>query len=147
MKTSPYIPWLAAAALLLAAGCASTYSRPRVNYPVTYQIQVGNSQVSAEGDRQNLNVVANQQVEVVPGDRLHFVVDSPVVVRLEIYDAATDGSRRLVSETEGTAFGSSFTPRHGTAVFAFSTARPNSSGLLQFTISDEPIRGARESGG
>lgn len=129
---------LAAVALLWGAGCASNPSRPMVSYPVTYQIQVGNSQVSAAGDAQNLNVVANQQVEVMAGRPLYVNVDSPVVVDFKIYEVRGD-TVRLLTKMEGTQFGTSFTSNTSVARFEFAAARPNSSGMLQFTISDEPI--------
>ncbi len=138
MKTSSSFAALAAVALLWGAGCASNPSRPRVSYPITYQIQVGNSQVSASGDAQNLNVTANQQVEVAPGRPLYVKVDSPVVVNFQIFE--TNGSSaRLVTKMEGTTFNTSFTPSTTQARFEFSAARANSSGMLQFTISDTPI--------
>ncbi|MCF3648950.1 hypothetical protein [Synoicihabitans lomoniglobus] len=142
MKPSRIFTAIAAVALLWGAGCASSSSRPRVSYPVTYQIQVGNSQVSASGDAQNLNVIANQNAEVVPGRRLYVYIDSPVVVDFKIVEIA--GSRnRLVTKMEGTRFETSFTPRSDQARFEFSAARPNSSGLLQFTISDQPVPAPR----
>ncbi len=146
MKNTPKLILVGAiaAALLFVSGCSSPSNLRHVNYPVTYQVQVGNSQVNAAGDNQNLNIVANQHVEVIPGRTLFFNVDSPVIVHLEIYER--DGSsRRMIGQMEGTMISSSFTPRSETAVFEFAAAHANSSGTLQFTLSDEPLSTSRVS--
>ncbi len=129
------------AGLLLATGCATSSHVPRVNYPVTYQIDVGNTNLSAEGDRQDLNVVATQRLEVTPGDRIHFAVDSPVIVDVSIYEADDRGSRQILWHHEGTVLASTILPRTRALLVEFSAARSNSSGRLSFTVSDRPIGG------
>jgi hypothetical protein len=131
------LPLILAACL---AGCATSPPMPSVTYPVTYQINLANSQVAASGyGPQNLNVAATQQVTVEPGQTLYYQVNSPVAVTLSIYADDGAGNRTALGQLQGTSFTSSVLPSTAHLDFAFSVAQPNSSGTLQFTLSDRPI--------
>ena len=135
---------LTAAALLLAlvAGCATTPPRPRVVYPVTYNVQVGNTQVNAPSGGQNLNVNATQEVTVVPGVPLYYRVESPVAVTVTVAQRtapAPAGVRTELGSLQGTSFTTSITPAGDLLEFTFAVVQPNSSGTLQFTLSDQPL--------
>ena len=138
MKTKLLLSLFASAGLFLA-GCATTASVPRVNYPVSYNVQVGNTQVATAAGGQNLNVAATQQVEVDPGEPLYYRVDSPVDVTVSVFEVASSGSRSLLGQMRGTSFTTSIMPSTSMVEFSFAASQPNSSGLVQFTLSDEPI--------
>jgi hypothetical protein len=122
------------------SGCATPAPTvPKVAYPVTYQINVGNTEVSAPAGPQNLNVNATQQVTVQPGATLYYQVISPVAVTMYIYADGDGGSHALLGQMQGTSFTSSILPSTSSLEFAFAVAQANSSGTLQFTISDQPI--------
>ena len=131
--------------LALTACVAPTPPRPVVAYPVSYQVQVGNTQVSANDGPQNLNVSATQDVSVDPGKTLYYQVVSPIDVTLSLYElpvsnavnAATAGSR--IAQMQGTTFTSSITPSTSVVRFTFTASQANSSGNLRFTLSDRPI--------
>ncbi len=123
---------------LAAAGCTST-SLPRVTYPVTYQIQLSNTQVRSDYGPQNLNVNATQDVSVSPEQPLYYQVSSPVEVVAYVYELDAPGQRTLLGQNQGTLFNSYVVPPTSTLEFVFSVAQANSSGVLQFTISDQPI--------
>lgn len=137
MKAQLLISFVAAVALL--AGCATTANVPRVNYPVTYNVQVGNTQVATNVGGQNLNVAATQQVEVEPGEPLYYRVNSPVDVTVSVYEVASTGDRSLLGQMRGTSFTTSVMPSTRAVEFSFAAAQANSAGTLQFTLSDEPI--------
>ena len=122
------------------AGCVS--SPPSISYPVTYQIQVGNTQVSSVNGPQNAIVNASQVAAVVPGAPLYYQVVSPVIVTVTAYERTypnDPASRRQVGQMQGTTFTSSIVPTVVTMEFTFAVAQANSSGVLQFTLSDRPI--------
>ena len=123
----------------LLAGCATTADVPRVAYPVSYNVQVGNTQVATDVGGQNLNVAATQQVEVEPGEPLYYRVSSPVDVTVSVYEVTSSGDRSLLGQMRGTSFTTSVMPSTGTVEFSFAASQPNSSGTLQFTLSDDPI--------
>ncbi len=123
---------------LVMAGC-TTASLPRVTYPVTYQIHLGNTQVRSSYGPQNLNVNATQDVTVSPDEPLYYQVSSPVEVVVYVYEGETPGERTLLGQNEGTSFTSSVLPRSDSLQFVFSVAQANSSGVVQFTLSDEPL--------
>ena len=127
-----------AASALLAAGCV-TSNLPRVTYPVTYQIQLGNTQVRSDYGPQNLNVNATQDVTAEAGEPLYYEINSPVPVNVYVYDLGSGDGRTLVGSNQGTLFTASVTPSGGTLRFVFSVAQANTSGVVQFTISDQPI--------
>jgi hypothetical protein len=131
-----------AAALLALTGCvAPTPPRPVVAYPVSYQVQVGNTQVSANDGPQNLNVSATQDVSVEPGKTLYYQVVSPIDVTLSLSELplsnSTTSSR--IAQMQGTTFTSSITPTTSAIRFTFAATTANSSGTLRFTLSDRPI--------
>jgi hypothetical protein len=120
---------------LLLGGCAST------EYPVTYQIPIGYSQVSSAYGIQNLNVSHTHDVDVKPGVPFFYQVISPVSLTLYVFDK-TDPDRPggiLLSTMQGTTLTSSVTPRYDTLEFVFSASQPYTAGTAQFTISDGPI--------
>jgi hypothetical protein len=129
------------AVVLLAAGCSTPERRPVVVYPVTYDIPVGNTQVSASAGAQNLNVSATQQVTARVGEPLYYQIVSPVPVTVSIYERRADmpEPRMLVRELQGTNFTSSLTPSERLLEFVFSVKDSNSNGTLKFTISDRPL--------
>ena len=134
MKTILTLGALALA--FIVSGCATT---PRVNYPITYQINVGNSQVLSGYGPQNLNVNATQVVAVEPGKTFYYQVVSPLDVTVYVYEHPEANERRLVSQMQGTAFTSSVVPNMDSLEFLFSVTKANTSGTIQFTISDRPI--------
>ncbi len=123
---------------LAGAGCTTT-SLPRVTYPVTYQIQLSNTQVRSDYGPQNLNINATQDVTVSPNEPLYYQVSSPVEVVVYVYELDAVNQRTLLGQNEGTLFNSYVVPPTSTLEFVFSVAQANSSGVLQFTISDQPI--------
>lgn len=128
--------------VLVFAGCASTPPPPSIVYPVTYQIQVGNTQVTSVNGPQNTNIAASQIAAVVPGAPLYYQVVSPVIVVVTAYERAypnDPASRRQIGQMQGTTFTSSIVPTTATMEFTFAVAQTNSSGVLQFTLSDHPI--------
>ena len=132
------------AALIVAgffAGCATPPPpRPVVVYPVTYDVPVGNTQVTSSAGDQNLNVSATQQVTAEAGEALYYQIVSPVAVTVSIYERRSpDSGRGLVKEFQGAAFTSSITPVAKSLEFVFSVQESNSSGTLKFTLSDRPI--------
>lgn len=129
------------ALLALTACVAPTPPRPVVAYPVSYQVQVGNTQVSASDGPQNLNVSATQDVSVEPGKTLYYQVASPIDVTLSLYElpASTATSTARVAQMQGTTFTSSITPTTSLVRFTFGVSQANSSGTLRFTLSDRPI--------
>jgi hypothetical protein len=138
MKTSLTLALGLGGLALLAGGCA-TATLPRVTYPVTYQIQLGNTQVRSDYGPQNLNVNATQDVTAEAGEPLYYQVSSPVLVNVYAYDLDTGGTRVLLGSNQGTVFSSSVTPTSDSLRFVFSVAQANTSGVVQFTISDQPI--------
>ena len=126
---------------LICAGC-TTMSLPKVTYPVTYQIQLGNTQVRSDYGPQNLNVKATQDVTVSPDQPLYYQVGSPVEAVVYVYELGPQNERTLLGQNQGTSFSAYVLPRTETLEFAFSVAQANSSGVLQFTISDQPIAAA-----
>lgn len=142
MKT-PLLFAFTAPALVWLAGCATTADVPRVSYPVSYSIQVGNAQVATSAGGQNLTVAPTQQVEVVPHEPLYYRVDAPVDVTVSVFELTRNGERSLLGQMRGTRFTTSVMPRTSQIEFAFNASQPNSSGMVQFTLSDEPIPAAR----
>lgn len=125
---------------LFASGCSTTPPRPVVHYPVTYDVPVGNTQVSSSAGPQNLNVSSTQQVTAEVGDPLYYQIVSPVAVTVSVYERRSTGSgRMLLREMQGTSFTSSITPSVSALEFVFSVQESNSSGTLKFTLSDRPI--------
>ncbi|HSI09911.1 MAG TPA: hypothetical protein VK985_15090 [Rariglobus sp.] len=142
MKTRSTLVTCAALLVVgLFAGCATPAPpRPMVKYPVTYDVPVGNTQVSASAGPQNLNVSSTQQVTAKVGEPLYYQIVSPVAVTVSIYERRSpESGRLLVRELQGTAFTSSVTPAVSALEFVFSVQQANSSGTLKFTLSDRPL--------
>jgi hypothetical protein len=130
--------------ILLAAflgGCAETNPPlPQIHYPVTYQVPVGNRQAQSNYGPQNLSVNATQDVTVQPGVPLYFQVVSPIPVNTYVYDrSGPSGNGSLITQLSGTTFTSSVTPESTTLEFSFQPLQANTSGTLQFTLSDQPL--------
>lgn len=138
MKSSTLAAYLALAGLVLA-GCATTPPRPRIVYPITYNIQVGNTQVTSGYGGQNLNIHATQQVAVAPGVPLYYQLASPIPVAVTVSEITTSGVRAPLGDMRGTSFTTSIVPSTGALEFAFTPLQPNTNGTLQFTLSDRPI--------
>lgn len=127
------------AAVLFMAGCASEPSAPRIKYPVTYQVQVGNTRVTSDYGPQNLTTQATQQVAVEPGRPMYYQVISPFDVAVTVSEASSPGMKKQVSQMQGTTFTAMITPQTPMVEFAFAPTHTNSGGTLQFTLSDQPI--------
>jgi hypothetical protein len=139
MKTNSSFSALGIALALVLGGCATAPMVPHVAYPATYSIQVGNTQVLSVYGPQNSNVTAAQQVTVAPGVPIYYQVVSPVAVTVYVYQDEVNGTRTLIGQMQGMTFSSSITPPVSSLEFAFAVANANSSGLLQFTINDQPM--------
>lgn len=126
-------------ALLLIAGCASEPDAPRIQYPVTYHVQVGNTRVTSDYGPQNLTTQAMQQVAVEAGRPMYYQVVSPFDVTVQIYEAASSNVKKQVSQMQGTTFTAMITPQTPTLEFTFTPSHTNSGGDVQFTLSDQPI--------
>lgn len=127
------------AAVLFMAGCASQPSAPRIKYPVTYQVQVGNTRVTSDYGPQNLTTQATQQVSVEPGRPMYYQVVSPFDVAVTVSESSSPGMKKQVSQMQGTTFTAMITPQTPTVEFSFAPTHTNSGGTLQFTLSDQPI--------
>lgn len=127
--------------LALTACVAPTPPRPVVSYPVSYQVQIGNTQVRANDGPQNLNVSATQDVSVEPGKTLYYQVVSPINVTLSLAELPVPSTTITapIAQMQGTTFTSSITPTTSALRFTFVASQANSSGTLRFTLSDEPI--------
>jgi hypothetical protein len=144
MKTPPGLissAAVVAVAVGLLVGCtAPAERRPVVAYPVTYDVPVGNTRVSASTGPQNLNVSSTQQVTADVGDPLYYQVVSPVPVMVSIYERRSPSEARvLVREFQGSSFTDSLVPAARNLEFEFAAREPNSSGTLKFTLSDRPL--------
>lgn len=131
------LPMTALAAL--SACVAPTPPRPVVAYPVSYQVPIGNAQVTANDGPQNLNVSASQDVSVEPGKTLYYQVVSPVDVTVNVSRVSNSDTTTRLAQMQGTTFTSSIVPDTSALRFTFTAAQANSSGTLKFTLSDRPI--------
>jgi len=136
---NPKITLWSLVAVLCMAGCASTPPVPRIKYPVTYQVQVGNTRVNSDYGPQNLTTSANQQVAVDAGHPIYYQVVSPFDVTVQVSESASPGVKKQVSQMQGTTFTAMITPPPPMLEFSFSPSRTNTGGTLQFTLSDQPI--------
>ncbi len=127
------------AALLFMAGCASEPAAPRIKYPITYQVQVGNTRVSSDYGPQNLTTQATQQVAVEAGRPMYYQVISPFDVAVTVTESASPGMKTQVSQMQGTIFTAMITPQTPMVEFSFAPAHTNTGGTMQFTLSDQPI--------
>jgi hypothetical protein len=82
-------------------------------------------------------------VEVQPGVPLFYRINSPVNVTVYMYEkiGAAPGGNLLgqMQIAAGSPTTSQITPRTTALEFVFSATQTNSSGTLQFTLSDQPI--------
>jgi hypothetical protein len=147
MKTSRLpralcVAFSASLLLALSACVAPTPPRPVVAYPVSYNVQIGNTQVTSTAGPQSLVASATQDVAVEPGKTLYYQVVSPVDVTLSLYELPRSSSSYTpprAAQLQGTTFTSSITPSTSRVRFTFAASQANSSGTLQFTLSDRPI--------
>jgi hypothetical protein len=120
-------------------GCG-TPSAPHAAYPVTYNIQVDNTPAHADTGAPNLsNTSPTQDVTVVSGQLLHYQVVSPVDVTVYFYGMEGEGQRVFLGQMQGRSFAASVTPNTSTLEFVFVATQPNSSAMLKFTLSDQPV--------
>ena len=138
MKSLFALSVVALAALVLG-GCASTPPVPRIAYPVTYNVQIGSSQLVSGAGPQSMTVSATQNVAVEPGKTLYYQVVSPIDVNVFVYEQTASDTRKLVSQMQGRAFNATITPATRNLQFVFQSAQPNTGGNLQFTLSDRAI--------
>ena len=130
---------ISAAVALVFAGCASEPEVAHVHYPVTYQVQVGNTKAVSDYGPQNLKTEATQRVTVEPGLPLYYHVESPFEVLVTVAESPTPDMKHEVSNMSGSSFTTSITPQTPTIEVTFSAAHPNTGGILKFTLSDKPI--------
>jgi len=127
---------LAALGLLVLAGCDST----PINYPITYQVPIGNSQVSNAYGPQNLNVSGVQDVPAQPGVPLYYQASAPVTLTFYAFDKTGPGpGGPTLNQSQGQFFNGSVTPTSSTVEFVFSVAQMNTGGTVQFTVSNRQI--------
>jgi hypothetical protein len=119
-------------------GCG-TPSAPHAAYPVSYSIQVDNTQAYSDTTPQNSNMSATQDVAVANGQRLYYQVVSPVDVTVYFYRVEGQGERVFLGQMQGRTFTSSVTPNTNTLEFVFVATQPNSRATLKFTLSDQPV--------
>jgi hypothetical protein len=121
--------------IFFISSCTSTPSTPHSAYPVTYNIQVDNTEVGP----QSPGVNATQDVTVASGQALYYQVISPVDVTVYFYGVEAPGQRTFLGQMQGREFTSSITPDTNTLEFVFVATQPNSRGRLKFTLSDQSI--------
>ena len=127
------------AAILLMAGCSSTPPLTRIKYPVTYQVQVGNTRVASDYGPQNLTTSANQQVSVGAGRPIYYQVVSPFDITVQVSESDSPHTKKQVGQMQGTSFTAMATPQTPVLEFSFVPTHTNTGGTLQFTLSDQPI--------
>jgi hypothetical protein len=128
----------------LFGGCSSSQPPlPTIHYPVTYQVPIGNTSAQSSAGPQSMNVSATQDVEVQAGLPLYYQVNSPVNVTVYIYEkvGAAPGGNLLgqMQIMAGAPTTNQIIPRSTALEFTFTASQTNSSGTLQFTLSDQPI--------
>ncbi|PTY08504.1 hypothetical protein DB347_02675 [Opitutaceae bacterium EW11] len=128
-------------AAVLLGGCASDVPpTPRIQYPVTYQVPIGNTSVRSDYGPQNLSTQATQQVTVETGRPIYYQVVSPVDVSVSVNElSGPKAARHLVSQMQGTSFTAMVTPTTPALEFTFSPVQANTGGTVRFTLSDRPI--------
>jgi hypothetical protein len=117
-------------------GCTTTTT----SLPMSYQIPIGNSQVSNAFGVQNLSVNATQDVTVPPNSTLYYQVISPVNLTFYVFDKTGNiPGGTLLGKLQGTTFTSQAISRTGTLEFVFSADQMNTGGTVQFNVSDRPL--------
>jgi hypothetical protein len=143
MKASFLLLPLAALAALFGGCSGSQPPLPTIHYPVTYQVPIGNTSGQSSAGAQSMNVSATQDVEVQAGLPLYYQINSPVNVTVYIYEkvGAAPGGNLLgqMQIMAGAPTTNQIIPRSTALEFTFTASQPNSSGTLQFTLSDQPI--------
>lgn len=129
---------LGALALVFFIGGCSTPPPPHAAYPVTYRIQVDNTEAHSDTGPQNPAMSPTQAVAVVSGQPLYYQVVSPVDVTVYFYGMEGEGARVFLGQMQGRTFAASVTPNTNTLEFVFVATQPNSSATLKFTLSDQP---------
>ncbi len=122
----------------LGAGCQTTASAPQVDYPASYDIQVGTTAATTDEAGPKSGRTATQQVQVVPHELLYYRVDSPVDVIVSVYENR-NGDHVLLGQMRGTSFTTSVMPSTGNVEFSFAPSTVNRTGTVRFTLSDSPI--------
>jgi hypothetical protein len=132
--------FLSSLAVLALAGCDTV---PTVQYPITYQVPIGNSTVTSAYGPQNLNVSGQQTVPAIPGQPLYFQIVSPVDLTLYAFDQTGPGpGGPVLNHSVGSYFNSPVIPTGSNVEFVFSAAQQGTGGTVQFTVSDHPIASA-----
>lgn len=127
----------AAALLVLLAACSSP---TMTSLPMSYQIPIGNSQVSNAYGVQNLAVNATQDVTVAPGSTLFYQVVSPVNLTFYVFDKTGNiPGGTLLGKLQGTTFTSQATSQTGTLEFVFSADQMGTGGTVQFNVSNRAL--------
>ena len=122
----------------LVAGCQTTASAPKLDYPASYDIQVGTTGAAAAEPGSKNGRAATQQVQVVPHELLYYRVDSPVDVIVSVYEDR-NGDHVLLGQMRGTSFTTSVMPSTGKVEFSFAPSAVSRTGTVRFTLSDSPI--------
>jgi len=125
--------------LAFFAGCASEPTAVRVQYPVTYNVQVGQTKAVSDYGPQTLSNQAVQQLTVEVGRPLYYSVSADFEVLVTVSEVPSPDERRQVSQMQGKEFTTQITPETSTLVVTFTAAKPNSGGNVKFTLSDQPI--------
>jgi hypothetical protein len=141
MKTETLARVGAAIAALFAGGCSSAPPTNQSPYPVTYNIQVDNTQSPSDYNAQATSASATRDVAVASGQTLYYKVESPVDVTVYFYGVESPGEsgRIFLAQMQGRTFVSSIMPNKGTLEFVFIATQPNSHGTVKFTLSDHPL--------
>ena len=136
MKLTLLSASLAVAAFL--SGCASPAPVAGVEYPATYSIRL--AERSDGGGSAAPSTRLTQEVRVVPRELLYYRLSSPVDVTVSVYEFDAQGQRTLLGQMRGTSFTTSVMPTNSRVEFDVRlSAQPATSGLVQFTVSDQPI--------
>ena len=125
--------------LALFAGCSSEPAVIHIKYPITYQVQVGETKAVSDYGPQSLSNQAVQQLTVEVGRPLYYRVDSSFEVLVTVAEVPSPDMRHQVSQMQGANFTTSITPQSSNLVVTFSAAKPNTGGTVKFTLSDEPF--------
>ena len=131
--------FLCLVATVFIAGCSSEPDAVRSKYPITYNVQVGQTKAVSDYGPQTLSNQAVQQLTVEVGRPLYYSVDSDFDVLVTVAEVPSPDERRQISQMQGSRFATSITPETSTLVVTFSAAKPNTGGNVKFTLSDQPI--------
>ena len=77
---------------------------------------------------------------MVPRELLYYRLSSPVDVTVSVYEFDAQGQRTLLGQMRGTSFTTSVMPSNSRVEFdVMPSSQPATSGLVQLTVSDQPI--------